>query len=280
MSNNNNEPLKDELVSNSDPLSDTTQGISNNLDAIKQKEAAQAQAEQAASKQAAEAEQDASNKGIFATVVKSITDVEADVLAAEAKVATAGFAATFSAALETATDLLHDKGPGLTKFGKEVLQTKSALEVVAANVNADTTSQILAIDEKSKDDQIKIIMDTKKLTPTQAKSEFEKIERERERERRIAVIDTLDLAKVKATSGQAGGSIKRLTLGQIQKGGRQSAKRTKKSINDFLNSSVTSSHILKMVTKQGDKHSDNKRKTKVKVKRRNGKNSKKVRKSR
>lgn len=62
---------------------------------------------------------------------------------------------------------------------------------------------------------------------------------------------------------KAGGSRKRLTLGQIQKGGRQSANRTKKSIHDFFKSSVTSSHILKMVKK----HGDNKRNTKVKRKR-------------
>ena len=60
-----------------------------------------------------------------------------------------------------------------------------------------------------------------------------------------------------------GNSRKTLTLGQIQKGGRQSANRTKKSIHDFFKSSVTSSHILKMVKK----HGDNKRNTKVKRKR-------------
>ncbi len=60
-----------------------------------------------------------------------------------------------------------------------------------------------------------------------------------------------------------GNSRKTFTLGQIQKGGRQSANRTKKSIHDFFKSSVTSSHILKMVKK----HGDNKRNTKVKRKR-------------
>ena len=60
-----------------------------------------------------------------------------------------------------------------------------------------------------------------------------------------------------------GNSRKTLTLGQIQKGGRQSANRTKKSIHDFFKSSVTSSHILKMVKK----HGDIKRNTKVKRKR-------------
>ena len=42
----------------------------------------------------------------------------------------------------------------------------------------------------------------------------------------------------------------KLNLNQIQKGGRLSARRTKKSINEFLNSSVTSSQILNMVNKQ------------------------------
>ena len=37
----------------------------------------------------------------------------------------------------------------------------------------------------------------------------------------------------------------------MQRGGQQSLKRTAKSINEFLNSSVTSSHILNMVKKGG-----------------------------
>jgi hypothetical protein len=45
---------------------------------------------------------------------------------------------------------------------------------------------------------------------------------------------------------QGGSSIK-----HIQRGGQQSLKRTAKSINEFLNSSVTASHIINMVKKGG-----------------------------
>ena len=55
--------------------------------------------------------------------------------------------------------------------------------------------------------------------------------------------------------GSGGG--KKFSLKHIQKGGRLAAKRTRKSINEFLNSSVTSSYIYGMVqnnmTKNGGK---------------------------
>lgn len=47
--------------------------------------------------------------------------------------------------------------------------------------------------------------------------------------------------------GFVGGS----SLKQIQKGGKKSLTRTTKSINDFLNSSITSSYILNMIKKGG-----------------------------
>jgi hypothetical protein len=47
--------------------------------------------------------------------------------------------------------------------------------------------------------------------------------------------------------GFVGGS----SLKQIQKGGKKTLTRTTKSINDFLNSSITSSYILNMVKKGG-----------------------------
>jgi hypothetical protein len=49
------------------------------------------------------------------------------------------------------------------------------------------------------------------------------------------------------TGVRTGGS----SIKHIQKGGQQSLKRTAKSINEFLNSSVTASHILNMVKKGG-----------------------------
>ena len=77
-----------------------------------------------------------------------------------------------------------------------------------------------------------------------------------------AEADALAAAKAKeAKGGKKGwfGGGRPLNLNQIQKGGKLVAKRTEKSINEFLNSSVTSSHILNMITKQ--------RKTKIKRKR-------------
>jgi len=43
----------------------------------------------------------------------------------------------------------------------------------------------------------------------------------------------------------------RSSIKHIQRGGQQSLKRTAKSINEFLNSSVTASHIINMVKKGG-----------------------------
>ena len=66
---------------------------------------------------------------------------------------------------------------------------------------------------------------------------------------------------------------KKNSLKQIQKGGRLAANRTRKSINEFLNSSVTSSYIYDMVqnnmTKKGGKMKQ-RRKSKSKRKRSNG----------
>ena len=55
------------------------------------------------------------------------------------------------------------------------------------------------------------------------------------------------LIKLNQDNQQKGGS----SIKRIQRGGQQSLKRTTKSINEFLNSSVTASHILNMVKKGG-----------------------------
>ena len=110
------------------------------------------------------------------------------------------------------------------------------------------------------------------LTKEQAEAEYDILEKERNEKEKADAAAELKIAEAaaaaatavevaKATSTKEGGSRKKsITLSQIQKGGRQSAKRTKKSINDFFNSSVTSSQILKMVTNTN-------RNTKVKRKR-------------
>jgi len=55
------------------------------------------------------------------------------------------------------------------------------------------------------------------------------------------------------------GGGKKFSLKHIQKGGRLAAKRTRKSINEFLNSSVTSSYIYDMVQNGGKIKSKRKR---------------------
>jgi len=68
-------------------------------------------------------------------------------------------------------------------------------------------------------------------------------------------INSLKMQSQEQVHQQYGG--KKLSLKHIQKGGRLAAKRTRKSINEFLNSSVTSSYIYGMVknnmTKNGGK---------------------------
>ena len=65
----------------------------------------------------------------------------------------------------------------------------------------------------------------------------------------IKQMSTSELQQIleKLNQKQKGGS----SIKHIQKGGQQSLKRTAKSINDFLNSSVTASRIINMVKKGG-----------------------------
>lgn len=65
----------------------------------------------------------------------------------------------------------------------------------------------------------------------------------------IKQMSTSELHQIleKLNQKQKGGS----SIKHIQKGGQQSLKRTAKSINDFLNSSVTASRIINMVKKGG-----------------------------
>lgn len=61
-----------------------------------------------------------------------------------------------------------------------------------------------------------------------------------------------------------GGKKIRQTFNHLQKGGKQSAKRTKKSISDFLNSGIRSSQIIKMINGQGNRKGYDKGKTRRK----------------
>jgi hypothetical protein len=69
---------------------------------------------------------------------------------------------------------------------------------------------------------------------------------------------------------------KKFSLNHIQKGGRLAAKRTRKSINEFLNSSVTSSYIYGMVQNNMTKNGG-KRKSKRKRSNKNKRSLKRIR---
>jgi len=60
----------------------------------------------------------------------------------------------------------------------------------------------------------------------------------------------------------SGGKRIKQTFNHIQKGGKQSAKRTKKSISEFLNSGIKSSQIIKMINGKGKSKTRRKRHTK------------------
>jgi hypothetical protein len=63
---------------------------------------------------------------------------------------------------------------------------------------------------------------------------------------------TVGLATKSAPQPMIGGKKIQQTFNHIQKGGKQSAKRTKKSISEFLNSGIRSSQIIKMINGKGN----------------------------
>jgi hypothetical protein len=75
-------------------------------------------------------------------------------------------------------------------------------------------------------------------------------------------INSLKMQSQEQVHQQYGG--KKFSLKHIQKGGRLAAKRTRKSINEFLNSSVTSSYIYNMTKNGGKRKSKRKRSNKNK----------------
>ena len=172
------------------------------------------------------------------------------------------------------------------KIAKEGAETEVKLENIVANAKFEAENKLHDA-EFQKHMAAQKVEGVKNL-PEEGTSEWNKLkdefvknlvdfveveEKKKEAEEKKAEAE----AKKKEGGGKKGwfsGGGKPFSLNQIQKGGRQSAKRTKKSINEFLNSSVTSSQILNMIAKSGD----DKRKTKVKRKRNNGRVSKKVKK--
>ena len=217
--------------------------------------------------------------GAVTEAVNELTDgfakLETTLVTAEAKVATT----TAVAIADAVGNTIKTQGPKLldnVKKGAEYLyEVVNTIKEAKFKANAEADTAALKINEAAKNEQIKILM-ISGLTKEQAEAEFDILEKERNEKEKVAAaaevevakadasIDAaLEIAKATGAAAAAGGSRKKsITLGQIQKGGRQSAKRTKKSINDFFNSSVTSSQILKMIT-----NTNTNRNTKVKRKR-------------
>lgn len=253
-------------------ISTATEEVSNDLHAVEQ------DTQKAAAQMNSQVEK---SKGFIGEIIGETTDAVADMetqlLGAEAKVATTG-AVALAAAVD---DTIQSQGPKLmetlqtaTKF---VYKGVNAIKAAEVQANAEADIAALKIDEVAKASQIAILMENdSNLTKEAAEAEFDILETERKEKEEAAAAAVVALEIAKAATPAAGGSRKKsITLGQIQKGGRQSAKRTKKSINDFFNSSVTSSQILKMIT-----NTNTNRNTKVKRKRKRKRNSRISRRSR
>jgi len=174
---------------------------------------------------------------------------------------------------QIAADLAKTKLPGIINNVKDV--TKVVTEGIGEVNNViDTTT--LEMKEASIKAQIATMMAARPdLTEEQARRELEETERlEKEEAERVERLE-LEKAKIEAKEAESkakeaeakaslsGGSNKgpknQGTLKNIQKGGKMAAKRTQRSINDFLKPSITSSSILKMV-KGGKKSAKRRRK--------------------
>ena len=171
---------------------------------------------------------------------------------------------------QTAADMSKNKLPGIFDNLKDV--TKVVTQGIGEVNNViDTTS--LEMEEAATNAQISTMMASRPgITEEQARNELinkENIEKEEVEKaiqlelenKRIEVKEAEAKAKeaeAEAKSKSGGGVIKNNSLKNIQKGGKMAAKRTQKSIKEFLNSSVTSSSILKLI--KGGKRSIKKRK--------------------
>jgi hypothetical protein len=172
---------------------------------------------------------------------------------------------------QIAADIAKTKLPGIINNVKDV--TKVVTEGIG-EVNNVIENTTLEMKEASIKAQIATMMAARPdLTEEQARRELEETERlEKEEAERVERLE-LEKAKVEAKEAEAkakeaeakakeaslsGGRRNKGTLKNIQKGGKMAAKRTQKSINDFLKPSITSSSVLKMI--KGGKRSIKKRK--------------------
>ncbi len=211
------------------------------------------------------------SEGVVDKVINTISNVEAKVIETEAKVATTGAVAVAKAVKNT----IDTQGPEFITALQSIINFFYKGKNIFKNAEVNAEVEKLKIKQKSDAEQIEVLMETG-LTKEQATEKYDKIEAKREKkedtELRIAEAAAATAAAIKFAKASGGGR-NMFSLHQIQKGGRQSAKRTKKSINEFLNTSVTSSQILNMIIKS----EDHKRNTKVKRKINNGKYSRRVR---
>jgi hypothetical protein len=169
---------------------------------------------------------------------------------------------------QIAADLAKTKLPVLINNVKDV--TKVITEGIG-EVNNVIDNTTVEMKEQATKAQISTMMAARPgLTEEQARRELEeavRLEREKEEIQRIQQFE-LEKAKIEAEGkvkdnnkdkeevALAGGG--RNTLKNIQKGGKMAAKRTQKSIKEFLKPSITSSSILKIV--KGGKKSSKKNK--------------------
>jgi hypothetical protein len=170
---------------------------------------------------------------------------------------------------EIAADIAKTKLPGIINNIKDV--TKGVIQGIG-EVNNVIENTTLEIKEASTNAQIATMMSSRPgLTEEQARRELEETERlEKVEAERVEQLE-LEKAKIEAKEAEAkakeaeakakeaslSGGKRKSSLKNIQKGGKMAAKRTQKSINDFLKPSITSSSILKLI--KGGKRSIKKR---------------------
>jgi hypothetical protein len=229
----------------------------------------------------------------FESVINEITSTYINIIA---KIASVGIKSGANAAVVDSLAMVYAVDD-LVKTGADIIENQFPVMVDSAGKIAEGYTEgmgkidtiiktsIIKVKEAAKEKKAEIKMASHpELTKEQAIKEVEEDERiEEENARKEKEMD-LEMEKAKAVEAQAevttkkaeaietameakiiaasGGGKRRVDLNHIQKGGRMSARRTQKSIKDFLKPSITASSILKIVKggKKGVKKSVKKRK--------------------
>lgn len=227
------------------------------------------------------------------SVINEITSTFINIIA---KISSVGIKSGANAAIADGLAMVYAVDD-LVKTGADIIDNQFPVMVDSAGKIAEGYTEgigkidtiiktsILKVKEAAREKKAEIKMASHpELTKEQAKKEVEederieeaKVKREKEMElemeqakaveaeadvtsKKAEAIETAMEAKIIAASG---GGKRTVNLNHIQKGGKMSAKRTQKSIKDFLKSSTTSSSVLKMIKggKKGGKKSVKKRK--------------------